>query len=90
MWHNSPQYGQTQHSKPQGLRLRSVGILRGSTWCSIVRTFMTSARVPDEAASLMQQAEKALTLNLAFVTPLCTSIAANLGLGTIGIAAYPI
>lgn len=48
------------------------------------------ARVPDEAASLMQQAEKALTLNLAFVTPLCTSIAANLGLGTIGIAAYPI
>ena len=48
------------------------------------------ARAPDEAASLMQRAEQILTLKQAFIAPLCTSIAANLGPGTLGIVAYPI
>ncbi|MBK9233033.1 MAG: DegV family protein [Anaerolineae bacterium] len=48
------------------------------------------ARAPDEAASLMQRAEQILTLKQAFIAPLCTSIAANLGPGTLGVVAYPI
>lgn len=46
------------------------------------------ARAADEAAELLHRAEQCLTLQQAFVTPLCTSVAANLGPGTIGVVAY--
>ncbi len=52
--------------------------------CAVVH-----ARAPEEAAELMKMAEQRFTFNWAFITPLCISIAANLGPGTLGIVAYP-
>lgn len=46
------------------------------------------ARATEEAADLLQQAQQRFTLKQTFIAPLCTSVAANLGPGTIGVVAY--
>lgn len=46
------------------------------------------ARAAEEAADLLKRAELCFTLRQAFIAPLCTSVAANLGPGTIGVVAY--
>jgi len=46
------------------------------------------ARAAEEATDLLHRAQQCFTLQQAFITPLCTSVAANLGPGTIGVVAY--
>ena len=48
------------------------------------------AHAPQEAHQLMDQAQYRFRCEHSFVAPLATSIAANLGPGTLGVVAYPI